>query len=97
MPAAASAGERPRATTSESPTTAMSASPASAASRSAFAAPTSGNVSRMSRSPAASITSASPSFWQVIPTAPARSCMCAIAGSLCVLMCGRKASPCSSQ
>ena len=58
------------------------ASPASAASRSALAAPRSGNVSRMSRSPAASITSASPSFWQVIPTAPARTCMCAIAGQL---------------
>ena len=51
----------------------------------------------MSRRPAASITSASPSFWQVMPTAPARTCRYAIAGSLCVLMCGRKARPCSSQ
>ena len=38
-------------------------------------------------------TSASPSFWQVMPMAPASICMAAIAGILWVLMCGRLARP----
>ena len=51
----------------------------------------------MSSKPASAITSASPSFWQVIPTAPASSWSRASSGSLWVLMCGRSATPCSSQ
>src|SRR5919109_143770 len=43
----------------------------------------------MSVRPASAITSASPIFWQVMPTAPASTCRLAKKGSLCVLMCGR--------
>src|SRR5882724_13261433 len=51
----------------------------------------------MSSMPASAITSASPSFWQVMPLAPALICMVAIIGLLWVLMCGRLATPAASQ
>src|SRR3954471_17187 len=51
----------------------------------------------MSSIPASAITSASPSFWQVIPFAPALICMLAITGLLWVLMWGRLATPAASQ
>ena len=47
----------------------------------------------MSSIPASAITSASPSFWQVMPFAPAATCICASNGLLCVLICGRLATP----
>ena len=47
--------------------------------------------------PASAITSASPSFWQVMPWAPAAICSFAIIGLLWVLMCGRLATPAASQ
>src|SRR6185437_7234164 len=47
--------------------------------------------------PASAITSASPSFWQVMPWAPALTCICASSGLLCVLICGRLATPAASQ
>ena len=47
--------------------------------------------------PASAITSASPSFWQVMPFAPAATCICANSGLLWVLMCGRLATPAASQ
>ena len=40
--------------------------------------------------PAAANTSASPSFAQVMPMAPAASCIRASVGHLCVLACGRR-------
>ena len=43
--------------------------------------------------PPAAITSASPSFAQVTPCAPARSSMCASAGVLSALVCGRQPTP----
>src|SRR5215813_5003922 len=43
--------------------------------------------------PASAITSASPSFWQVMPLAPAAICILASIGLLWVLMCGRLATP----
>src|SRR5688500_15663288 len=46
-----------------------------------------------SAAPASTKVSTSPSFWQVMPTAPAAICISAIAGILCVLMCGRLAIP----
>src|SRR5207302_10447899 len=51
----------------------------------------------MSSIPASAITSASPSFWQVMPFAPAATCMVAKSGLLWVLMCGRLATPAASQ
>ena len=51
---------------------------------------------RMSSSPPSTITSASPSFWQVMPLAPAATCILASTGLLCVLMCGRLATPAAS-
>ena len=45
--------------------------------------------------PAAAITSASPTFAQVIPIAPAAICICAISGVLCAFECGRHATPCA--
>jgi hypothetical protein len=51
----------------------------------------------MSSMPAAAITSASPSFWQVMPRAPAAICIRARTGLLWVLMCGRLARPAASQ
>ena len=51
----------------------------------------------MSSSPASDITSASPIFWQVMPAAPASRCILAMSGILCVLMCGRFATPAASQ
>jgi hypothetical protein len=51
----------------------------------------------MSSRPAAAITSASPSFWQAMPRAPASTCMRAMIGLLCVLVCGRLATPAASQ
>jgi hypothetical protein len=50
----------------------------------------------MSSSPPSTITSASPSFWQVMPRAPAATCILASTGLLCVLMCGRLATPAAS-
>src|SRR5215470_20211311 len=50
---------------------------------------------RMSRIPAADITSASPTFAQVMPIAPAASCICAISGVLCAFACGRQPTPCA--
>jgi hypothetical protein len=50
----------------------------------------------MSSMPAAAITSASPIFWQVMPLAPAATCSFASSGLLCVLMCGRLATPAAS-
>src|SRR6478672_5081065 len=47
--------------------------------------------------PASAITSASPSFWQVMPLAPASICIFASIGLLWVLMCGRLATPAASQ
>src|SRR5882724_10270376 len=44
--------------------------------------------------PASTNTSTSPSFWQVMPMAPASICIRPIAGILCVLMCGRLAMAC---
>ena len=40
--------------------------------------------------PAAASTSASPSLAQVMPMAPAASCIWASMGDLCVLACGRR-------
>ena len=51
----------------------------------------------MSSIPASAITSASPSFWHVMPRAPSASCRRAISTDLCVLTCGRFASPTASQ
>src|SRR6266536_1746541 len=51
----------------------------------------------MSSIPASAITSASPSFWQVMPLAPAAICIFASIGFLCVLICGRLATPAASQ
>src|SRR3954447_1656387 len=51
----------------------------------------------MSSIPACAITSASPIFWQVMPFAPAATCICANRGLLCVLICGRFATPAVSQ
>ena len=50
----------------------------------------------MSSRPPSTITSASPSFWQVMPLAPAAACILASTGLLCVLMCGRLATPAAS-
>src|SRR6202795_3561920 len=50
----------------------------------------------MSSMPASAITSASPSFWQVMPWAPASICSFASIGLLWVLMCGRLATPAAS-
>src|SRR5581483_2810026 len=50
----------------------------------------------MSSRPPSAITSASPSFWQVMPRAPAAACILARTGLLCVLMCGRLATPARS-
>src|SRR6201999_558239 len=51
----------------------------------------------MSSMPASAITSASPSFWQVMPLAPAAICIRASIGLLWVLMWGRLATPAASQ
>src|SRR5262252_1840649 len=50
----------------------------------------------MSSRPPSTITSASPSFWQVMPLAPAAACILARIGLLCVLICGRLATPAAS-
>lgn len=47
--------------------------------------------------PALAMISASPIFWQVMPLAPAATCIFASVGFLCVLMWGRLAMPASSQ
>ena len=44
--------------------------------------------------PAAAMTSASPSFAQVMPIAPAAISSLAIEGILCPFACGRQATPC---
>ena len=46
-----------------------------------------------SATPASTKTSTSPSFWQVIPIAPAAICIFPIAGILWVLMWGRLPMP----
>src|SRR3954454_17815403 len=51
----------------------------------------------MSSTPALTMISASPSFWQVMPLAPTAICILAIVGFLCVLMWGRLAIPAPSQ
>src|SRR5919202_63903 len=51
----------------------------------------------MTRMPASTMTSASPSFWHVMPRAPSSSCRLANGTNLWVLMCGRLARPCASQ
>src|SRR5690242_16225853 len=51
----------------------------------------------MSSIPASAMTSASPIFWQVMPLAPALTCICASSGLLWVLICGRLATPAASQ
>src|SRR5262249_31456172 len=51
----------------------------------------------MSSMPASAMTSASPSFWQVMPLAPAATCIFASIGLLCVLICGRLATSAASQ
>ena len=66
---------------------------ASATSRCSLARPSRLKVSRMSSMPASAITSASPSFWQVMPTAPSSTCRRANSGILWVLMCGRSLQP----
>ena len=43
--------------------------------------------------PASTNTSASPSFAQQMPAAPASICKAATSGLLCVLACGRSATP----
>src|SRR5262249_40126617 len=50
----------------------------------------------MSSMPASAMTSASPSFWQVMPLAPAATCIFASIGLLWVLICGRLATPAAS-
>src|SRR4029453_15851154 len=50
----------------------------------------------MSSIPASAITSASPIFWQVMPRAPAATCIRASVGLLWVLMGGRLATPAAS-
>ena len=66
-------------------------------SRPTLASPTMLKLMRMSSAtPAAAKTSASPTFWQVMPAAPAAICIAAIAGILWVLMCGRFAMPASA-
>src|SRR6185437_12000106 len=52
---------------------------------------------RMSSIPASAMISASPSFWQVMPFAPAATCSFASKGLLWVLICGRLATPAASQ
>ena len=52
---------------------------------------------KMSLIPAAAITSASPTFWQVTPDAPASTCIRAISQDLCVLICGLFETPALSQ
>ena len=75
--------------------------PASCAARRALAMPTSSLVTRMSSMPAAASASASPSFWQHTPWAPAAIWRCASAAHLWALACGRtrtpawRASPCT--
>src|SRR5436190_2309482 len=49
----------------------------------------------MSVTPASAKTSASPSFAQQIPAAPAAICIRAMTGDLCVLQCGRSCLPLS--
>src|SRR6266700_6127676 len=51
----------------------------------------------MSSTPVSAITSASPSFWQVMPFAPASICIFASIGDLCVLICGRLSTSAASQ
>ena len=65
----------------------------SAISRSIAGADTTGEVIRIDSTPPDASTSASPSFAQHRPIAPASSCMRAIARLLCVLACGRSATP----
>ena len=65
------------------------------ARRASFEAPTTWLAMRMSRIPAAAMTSASPSFAQVTPCAPAWRSLCASAGVLMPLVCGRQPTPAS--
>src|SRR6201996_8885588 len=50
----------------------------------------------ISSMPASAMISASPSFWQVMPRAPAATCIFASMGLLWVLICGRLATPAAS-
>jgi hypothetical protein len=68
---------------------------ARAASRRALVSVTIGKQTKRSVNPASASTSASPILAQVSPTAPASSCIAAICGVLCVLTCGRNATPAS--
>jgi hypothetical protein len=67
----------------------MRASRAIATRRASFAPPTSSPVINTSGMPLAIMTSASPSFEQQMPTAPAASCILATIGVLWALACGR--------
>ena len=67
----------------------------SAAMRAYFCAPTTWLAIRMSRTPAATITSASPGFAQVTPSAPASIILWAIAGIFMPFVCGRQFTPAS--
>jgi len=94
-PPARAPSEIARATTSLSNTTASRRSRrVRATSRSTLARPITLNVSSTSSATPASVkTSTSPSFWQVMPTAPAAICMRPSAGILWVFTCGRLAMP----
>ena len=89
------ASDRPRTTFSLSATTARRFTRVdSSIRRSVFVSPTMLKVMRMSSAtPASMKTSASLSFWQVMPIAPASICIWAMPGILWVLMCGRLARP----
>ena len=65
---------------------------ASAARRASFVAPTISLVTSTSRTPAATKASASPTFWQQMPTAPRSICASAMSGHLCDFACGRSAT-----
>ena len=66
---------------------------ASCASNVALAGPTVWLLMWMSATPACRKGSASLTFWQQMPTAPRCSWASAMAGVLCALACGRRATP----
>src|SRR6266498_264319 len=69
------------------------ASAASAARRRSLWSPTTWLLTSTSRTPPCTSASASPTFWQHCPTAPAAICFNAIDGHLCVFACGRSRTP----
>src|SRR5262245_44626537 len=69
----------------------------SAMSRAILRSPAIWLAIRMSRIPAAAMTSASPSFAQVMPIAPAASSRWASAGTFWPFVCGRQLTPASRQ